>query len=324
MRVAVFERFGGPEVLEFVDLPSPDPDDDEILIKVHATTVTAAECQMRRGRPLWGRLILGVLRPRARRRRLGLELAGEVVSVGKDVSLFAPGSKVFGFTGFGWGANAEYICMAQSGSVEIMPSNVGFDDAAALVDGPSTALYFLRDKAAVRLGQRVLINGASGSIGTSAVQLARYFGAEVTAVCSVRNAELVRSLGADHVIDYTKEDFTRRRDHYDVIFDTIGASSFARCRGALKKDGRYLSTTGLANWPRMWWTAVRGGRKVITGMSVDKRELLGVVKDLVETGELVAVIDRGYPFEQLAKAHRYVEQGHKRGNVTISVAATSG
>ena len=150
-----------------------------------------------------------------------------------------------------------------------------------------------------------------------------YFGAEVTAVCSVRHAELVRSLGADHVIDYTKEDFTRRRDHYDVIFDTIGASSFARCRGALTVDGCYLSTTGLANWPRMWWTAVRGGRKVITGMSVHKRELLGVVKDLVETGELVAVIDRGYPFEQLAEAHRYVEQGHKRGNVTISVAATS-
>ena len=202
MKVAVFERFGGPEVLEFVDLPRPDPADDEILIKVHATTVTAAECQMRRGRPLWGRLILGVLRPRRRRRRLGLELAGKVVSVGKDVRRFIPGAKVFGFTGFGTGANAEYVCMAQSGSVEIMPSNVGFDDAAALVDGPSTALYFLRDKAAVRPGQRVLINGASGSIGTSAVQLARYFGAEVTAVCSVRNAELVRSLGADHVIDY--------------------------------------------------------------------------------------------------------------------------
>ena len=275
---------------------------------------------MRRGRPLWGRVILGVLRPRRRRRRLGLEFAGEVLSVGSEVRRFAPGSKVFGFTGFGLGANAEYVCMPQSGSLESMPDNVGFDDAAALVDGPSTALYFLRDKAHIRSGQRVLINGASGSIGTYAVQLARYFRAEVTAVCSARNADLVRSLGADHVIDYTSDDFTRRRDEFDVIFDTIGASSFARCRAALTKDGCYLPTTGLANWPRMWWTAVRGGRKVVTGMSADKRTLLGCVKDLVETGELVAFIDRRYPFENLVEAHRYVEQGHKRGNVTISIA----
>jgi threonine dehydrogenase-like Zn-dependent dehydrogenase len=212
MKVAVFERFGGPEVLELVVSPKPLPAEDEILIKVHATTVTAAECQMRRGRPLWGRLILGVVRPRRRRRTLGLELAGEVVSVGKNVRRFKPGDTVFGFTGFGSGANAEYSCMAQSGSVEIMPANVGFDDAAALVDGPSTALYFLRDKAHIRAGQKVLINGASGSIGTYAVQLARYFGAEVTAVCSARNADLVRALGADHVIDYGVDDFTRRRD----------------------------------------------------------------------------------------------------------------
>ncbi len=245
MKVAVFERFGGPEVLELVDSPKPHPTDDEILIKVHATTVTAAECQMRRGRPLWGRIILGVLRPRPRRRTLGLELAGEVESVGKNVRQFKPGDTVFGFTGFGTGANAQYTCMAQSGSVEIMPANVGFDDAAALVDGPSTALYFLRDKAHIRAGQQVLINGASGSIGSYAVQLARYFGAEVTAVCSARNADLVRSLGADHVIDYGADDFTRRRDHYDVIFDTIGASSFARCRGALKNGGCYVSTDGI-------------------------------------------------------------------------------
>ena len=320
MKVAVFERFGGPEVLELVDSPKPLPTEDEILIKVHATTVTAAECHMRRGRPLWGRLILGVVRPRRRRRTLGLELAGEVVSVGKNVRRFKPGDTVFGFTGFGSGANAEYTCMAQSGSVEIMPANVGFDDAAALVDGPSTALYFLRDKAHIRAGQKVLINGASGSIGIYAVQLARYFGAEVTAVCSARNADLVRSLGADHVIDYGVDDFTRRRDHYDVIFDAIGASSFARCRGALKNGGCYVPTTGLANWPRMWWTALRRGRRVTIGMSVEKRALLGCVKKLVENGELVAVIDRRYRFDQLAEAHHYVEQGRKRGNVTISVA----
>ena len=319
MKIAVFEKFGGPEVLELVDSPKPDLADDEILIKVHATTVTAAECQMRRGRPLWGRVILGVLRPRRRRRTLGMELAGEVMSVGKNVRRFKPGDKVFGFTGFGPGANAEYTCMAESGSVEIMPDNVGFDDAAALVDGASTALYFLRDKAHIRPGQQVLINGASGSIGTYAVQLARYFGAEVTAVCSARNADLVRSLGADHVIDYAVDDFAQRFGHYDVIFDTIGASSFARCHGALKKDGCYLPTTGLANWPRMWWTALRRGRRVITGMSVDKRALLGFVRDLAEKGELVAVIDRRYHFVQLPEAHHYVEQRHKRGNVTISV-----
>ena len=240
-------------------------------------------------------------------------------SVGKNVRQFKPGDTVFGFTGFGTGANAQYTCMAQSGSVEIMPANVGFDDAAALVDGPSTALYFLRDKAHIRAGQQVLINGASGSIGSYAVQLARYFGAEVTAVCSARNADLVRSLGADHVIDYGADDFTRRRDQYDVIFDTIGAVP-SRGAAALKNGGCYVSTTGLANWPRMGWTALRRGKRVITGMSVEKRALLGCVKKLVEEGELVAVIDRRYRFDQLAEAHHYVEQGRKRGNVTISVA----
>jgi NADPH:quinone reductase-like Zn-dependent oxidoreductase len=318
MKKAVFEKFGGPEVLEIVDAPRPDPDHDQILVKVHATTVTTAECQMRRGQPLWGRVILGFRRPRRQRRTLGLELAGEVVSVGTSVHRFTPGAKVFAFAGFGPGANAQYTCMKQSASVEIMPANVGYDQAAALVDGPTTALYFLR-KADVQPGDAVLINGASGSIGTAAVQLATHFGAEVTAVCSAHNADLVRSLGAKHVVDYNAEDFTRHRDRYDIIFDTISASSFARCRGALKTGGRYLATTGLANWPLMWWTTIRGDKRVLTGMSVDKRAALAFVRDLVERDMLVAVIDRQYPFEQLADAHRYVEQEHKRGNVTISV-----
>jgi NADPH2:quinone reductase len=319
MKAMVYNRFGPPEVLVLAEVERPTPRPDEVLVEVHATTVTAAEILMRTGRPLWGRLILGVFRPRRKLRVLGLELAGEVAQVGSRVRRFAPGDKVFGFTGFRVGANAEFVCVPEAGGLEHMPVNATYEQAAAAVDGASTALYFLRDRARLRSGEHVLINGASGSIGTYAVQLAKHFGAEVTAVCSARNADLVVSLGADHVIDYGIEDFCSRRDTFDVVFDTVTRSSFRRCRSALTSQGRYLPTTGLRNWPLAGWTALRGGRSVRPGMSVDKRAALPVLKELIEAGELRIVIDRNYRLEDIARAHRYVETGHKRGNVTISI-----
>ena len=243
MKAAEYSRFGPPDVLEVVERPRPTPGATEVLVRVHATTVTTAECHMRRGRPLWGRVILGFRRPRRRMRRLGLEFAGEVVEVGSGVTRCAPGDEIFGFTGFRLGAAAEYLCLPQSASFAPKPAGVPFARAAAAVDGSTTALYFLQGKAHVRAGQRVLVVGASGSIGSYAVQLAHRFGAEVTGVCSGRNADLVRSLGASHVVDHTRTDFTTTGERYDVIFDTVGRSSFARSRGSLTARGCYLSTS---------------------------------------------------------------------------------
>ncbi len=319
MQAVVFTRYGSADVLRLQKIAKPVPKDDEVLIKIFATTVTSAECAMRKGEPKWGRIILGLRKPRARFRTSGTELAGEVEAVGSAVKRFSPGDQVFGFTGFGLGAYAEYKCLPEQGSLALKPTNLAYAEAAASVDGASTALFFLRDKANIQPGQKVLINGASGSIGTYAVQLAKYFGAEVTGVCSTANVELVRSLGADTVIDYTKEDFTRSGQTYDIIFDTIGKSSFRRCKNALKPNGCYLPTTGLHNHLLMLWTALRGGKKVITGMSVEKNAALVFIKELIETGKLKPIIDRRYPLAQIAEAHRYVEKGHKKGNVVITV-----
>ena len=211
-------------MLQLRDLPAPRPDYDEVLIRVRATTVTAAEAAMRQGRPLWGRVVLGLVRPRRRMRVLGTELAGVIESVGKDVTRFRVGDEVFGFAGFRIGANAEYMRLSEAASLCIKPTNTSFEEAAAAVDGASTALFFLRDKAGLRSGDRVLIVGASGSIGSYAVQLAAHFGAEVTAVCSTRNVDFVKSLGADRVIDYTRDDFTQANELYDIVFDTLSAS----------------------------------------------------------------------------------------------------
>ncbi len=320
MRMVVYSRFGPPDVLRIVEAPRPSPRDDEVLIRVHATTVTAAESGMRQGRPLWGRAILGFTRPRRNLRTLGLEIAGEVAATGAKVTLFRPGDKVFGFTGFGAGGNAEYRCMRQTGSLAHMPAGLSYEEAAAAVDGPSTALYFLRGKANVQPGQRVLIIGASGSIGTYAVQLAKYFGAHVTGVCSGANADLVRSLGADAVVDYTREDFTAGTDAYDVVFDTVGKSSYPKCRRVLKKTGCYLPTTGLANYLHAVWAAASGGPKVRNGMSVNKTEALPFLRTLIEAGELRIVIDRRYSLDQIADAHRYVDSGRKKGNVVVTVS----
>jgi NADPH:quinone reductase-like Zn-dependent oxidoreductase len=319
MRAAVFTRFGPPDVLGVREVDRPSPKDHEVLIRVRATTVTSAESGMRQGRPLWGRAIIGFIAPRKRIRTLGIELAGEVAAVGKDVTRFRPGDRVFGFTGFGAGANAEYTCMRERGSLALMPDNTTFEQAAAAVDGSSTALYFLRDKAGIQSGQRVLVIGASGSIGTYAVQLAKHFGAHVTGVCSTRNVDLVRSLGADEVIDYTVADFTQSGERYDIVFDTVGKSSFRRCRVVLTRTGLYLPTTGLANMVWAVMSAVTGGPRVKTGMSVEKKEALAFIRDLIGAGKLRVVIDRTYPLEEIAEAHRYVDQGRKRGNVVVTV-----
>jgi len=318
MKAIVHDVYGSPDVLELRDIPIPVPKAKEILIKVHATTATTAEGGMRRGEPAWGRLILGMREPK--RKVLGLEVAGEVVSVGSAVTRFKVGERVFGFTGFGCGGYAQYVVVPESASVIEMPKGVSFDEAVGLVDGSTTALHFLRDRGRIQPGQKVLIHGASGSIGTAAVQLARFFGAEVTGVCSTRNLELVKSLGAHHVVDYTKEDFTQAEDAYDIIFDVVGKSSFAACKAALKDGGRYLITVmGFAAIAQTLWTALFGRKKVIFSMSIEKVEGLQFIKGLVEAGKLRPVVESRYPMARMREAHQLVDTGHKRGSVVISV-----
>ncbi|MFS8098163.1 NAD(P)-dependent alcohol dehydrogenase [Lentzea alba] len=316
MRAAVHTKFGPPDVVQVVETPVPALRRGDVLIKVHATTVTAAETAMRRGEPLWGRLILGLRRPRRRLRTLGLEFAGVIESAD---TRFKPGDEVFGFTGFAVGAHADYLRLPATASLALKPRNLTFAEAAAAVDGATTALFFLRDKAKLRPGQRVLINGASGSIGTYAVQLAKHLGATVVGVCGPSNVDLVKSLGADEVIDYTTHDFTTDFDSYDVVFDTVTKSSFRQARRSLRDGGKYLPTTGLANNLRALWTALRGGKRVVVGMSVNKRTTLPAISSLIESGQLRVVIDRTYPLTEIAEAHRYVDAGHKRGNVVVTV-----
>lgn len=318
MKAVVYTSFGPPEVLRLQDLPTPVPRHNEVLVRVAATSVTAADCMVRRGRPLWGRLILGITRPS--RAVIGTEFSGTVEAVGKDVRSFAPGDRVFGFTGFQLGAYAQYVCLPEQGSLAHAPATLPIEDAAACVDGATTAVFFLKELAGIQAGDRVLVVGASGSIGTSAVQIARWFGAEVTGVCGPSNVELVRSLGASRVIDYSKQDFTRQNESYDIIFDTVTKSSFARCKSLLAPRGRYLPTTGLANFVRSLWTSLWGGRRVVAGMSVKKKDALVLVSELVDSGKLHCIIDRRYPVDRIAAAHEYVEKGHKKGNVVIDMA----
>jgi len=321
MKAIVYTKYGPPEVLELNDLEKPTPKDNEVLIRVYATTVTAADGMMRRSDTFMSRIILGLRKPRNKYSILGLELSGEIESIGKNVKRFREGDQVYGFTGFRPGAYAEYKCMPEKGSLVIKPVNMTYEEAAAVIDGASTALFFLRDKAHIQSGQKVLIIGASGSIGTFALQLARYFGTEVTGVCSTANVELVRSLGADKVIDYTKEDFTDNGEDYDIIFDTVGKSSFTSCKGSLKKNGVYLVTTGamLTNYFLTLWTSLVSRKKFIYAMSVEKTEALIFLKELVEAGKVKPIIDRSYSLEQIVEAHEYVDKGHKKGNVVVRI-----
>ncbi|HRV95914.1 MAG TPA: NAD(P)-dependent alcohol dehydrogenase [Anaerolineae bacterium] len=324
MKAIVYREYGSPDVLKLEEVEKPTPKDNELLIKIHATTVTATEATFRRGEPLIARLFTGLTKPK--NTRLGEELAGEIEAVGKDVTRFKIGDQIFGTAGPEFGANAEYICLPEDGVLTIKPANMDYEEAASSVDGVLTALPFLRDTGNIQSGQKVLINGASGSVGAAAVQLAQVFGAEVTGVCSTSNVELVKSLGADKVIDYTQEDFTQSQETYDLIFDTVGKTSFARCKKTLKPNGIFLEAAinGLGLLPQVLWTAMFGSKKVkiaATGLRPegDRRKDLVFLKELIEAGKIKPVIDRCYPLEQIVEAHRYVDTGHKKGNVVITL-----
>jgi NADPH:quinone reductase-like Zn-dependent oxidoreductase len=327
MKAIVYTKYGPPEVLQLKEVEKPAPKDDEVLIRVYATTVNAVDPVGRTGEPRFARIIdpaLGLTAPK--HTILGAELAGEIESVGKDVKLFNEGDQVYG-TGTGYGAYAEYICLPEEGTtLAIKPTNMTYEEAAAVPGGALTALPFLRDKGNIQSGQKVLINGASGSVGSAAVQIARYYGAEVTGVCSTANLELVKSLGAVKVIDYTNEDFTKNGQTYDIVFDTVGKSSYSRCKSSLKQRGIYLTTIPtLAVILQMLWTSKIGSKKATfaaTGMrpASDKAKDLVFIKELIEAGKIKSVIDRRYPLEQIPEAHGYVETGHKKGNVVIIVA----
>ena len=322
MKAIVYEKYGSPDVLEIREVAKPAPKDNEILVKVHATTATVADIRSRSftvPRSVWlpARIALGFTKPK--KTILGMELAGEIESVGKDVKLFKKGDPVFAATLIDFGAYAEYKCLPEDAAISIKPSNLTYEEAAALPIGARTALHYLR-KANIQPGQKVLVYGASGSVGTYAVQLAKYFGAEVTGVCSTANVELVKSLGADKVIDYTQEDFSKDGQIYDVILEAVDKSSFSACMKSLKKEGIYLNVTRPLPDIPMVWTKMTSSKKLMLGENPpEKAEDLFFLKELVEAGKLKPVIDRVYPLEQIIEAHRYVDKGHKRGNVVITV-----
>ncbi len=305
-----------------MDVEKPVPDDNEMLIRVHAATVTPADIAFRKGNPFISRFFTGLLKPKF---TPGDEIAGEIEATGKNVRGFNKGDKIFGSSGTAFGAHAEYICLPEEAALGTMPANVDYGEAVAICYAGLTALPFLRDKASIKSGQEVLINGASGSIGTLAVQLARYYGAEVTGVCSTANLGLVRSLGAERVIDYTKEDFAKTGQTYDIIFDVVAKSSFSRCKNALKPNGIYLTTfPSLGIMIQSIWTSKFSRKKAIfkaTGLrpAPEKSKDLLFLKELTEACKLKPVIDRRYPLEQIAEAHIHVEKGHKRGNVIINL-----
>jgi NADPH:quinone reductase-like Zn-dependent oxidoreductase len=320
MKAIVYRKYGSPDVLEPVDLKKPSPKPNEVLIRVFASTVTTADCMMRRSDTLLSRLLLGLRKPKKKYRILGTEFSGMIEAAGSKVKKFKPGDQVYAFRGFGTGCYAQYKCMNENGSLALKPGNMEFLEAASVVDGATTALFFLKEKANIQKGQKVLINGASGSIGTFAVQLAKYFGTEVTGVCSTKNIELVKSLGADKVVDYTKEDFAKTFDTYDIIFDAIGKSSFSHCKKALKKKGKYISTVMTFKVVlQSFQTKFSNKKKVIFAMSLNKADALNFIRTLIEEGKLKTIIGKQFPLEELPAAHEYVEKGHKQGNVVITL-----
>ncbi|MFW9996824.1 MAG: NAD(P)-dependent alcohol dehydrogenase [Candidatus Odinarchaeota archaeon] len=334
MRAVVYEKYGTPAVLELKEVNKPIPRDNEILVKNYAATVNYGDITARdfgnisprkftMPMPLWllARIMYGFRKPRIR--ILGNEFAGEIEATGKSVKLFKKGDQVFGIPGSSMGAYAEYLCIPENGMVALKPANMTYEEAAVIPYGAITALVLLR-KVNIQSGQKILINGASGGIGSAAVQLAKYYGAEVTGICSTPKIELVKSLGADKVINYTNEDFTDNSETYDLIFDILGKSSFSRCKNSLKQNGCYLlASFGMRQLVQMLRTKLIGSKKVICAMAVGKPEDLTFIKELIEEGKIKAIIDRYYPLEQTAEAHDYVEKGFRKGYVAITVAHAS-
>jgi NADPH:quinone reductase-like Zn-dependent oxidoreductase len=331
MKAVMYTEYGAPEVLQLKEVEKPAPRDNEILIRNRATTVNIGDIWARNFKeispsrftmplPLWipSRMYFGLTRPRIH--ILGNEFAGEVEAAGRGVKRFKKGDQVFGYRGQSMGANAEYLCMPEDGLVAIKPANMTYEEAAAVPYGALTALNLLR-KVNLQSGQKVLVNGASGGIGSAAVQLAKYFGADVTGVCSTPRLQFVKALGADKVIDYRRQDFTKNGETYDLIFDILGKSSFSRCRNSLKQNGIYLlASFKMKQLFQMGWTSLRDGKKVICALSSEKPEDLVFIKGLIEQGKLKSLIDRCYPLEKTAEAHRYVETGYKTGSVIVTVA----
>jgi len=327
MKAIVWTKYGPPDVLQLKEVEKPTPKDNEVLIRIYATTISAGDCEMRSMKVailyrLFMRLYIGLRKPK-RITILGMELAGEIESVGNDVKRFKKGDQVFAATGIiGTGAYAEYICLPEKpeeGVMEIKPTNMTYEEATAVPVGGLEALHFIR-QGNIQSGEKVLINGAGGTIGTFVVQLAKYFGAEVTGVDSTEKLDMLRSIGADQVIDYTQEDFTKSGETYDFILDVVSKSSFSGSIRSLKQNGRYrIANPGLSQMVRGRWTSMTSSKKVLFGSVKEKTEDLIFLKELIEAGKIKSVIDRSYPLEQTAEAHRYVETGHKKGHVVITV-----
>lgn len=323
MKAVTYRSYGSPDVLAVEEVAKPTPGDNEVLIRVHAAAVSAADSAFRRGDPVFARVFTGLRSPKLA--VLGTEFAGRIEAVGKAVTRFRVGDEVFAASGAAFGAHAEYLCLPEDGALAIKPTNLDFAEAAAACEGALTALPFLRDEANLAPGQRILINGGSGSVGTAAIQLAKSFGAHVTAVGSTRNLELMKSLGADVVIDYTTEAFSEHTETYDVIFDSVGKSSFAQCKHMLAPGGVYMGTVpSLQLMLRAWWSSIIGTRQVrvaFTGLRppAEKAKDLVFLRELIEAGEFKPFIDGRYSLEQAALAHRHVDTGHKRGNVVMDL-----
>lgn len=319
MKAVKYTNYGSADVLQIEEVEKPTPKDNQVLVKIIETIVTPTDIANRTGDPFMIRFFSGLIRPKI---IPGSDLAGVVETVGKDVTKFKKGDRVFGAAGTGFGTHAEYICVAEDGILATIPADMTYEQTAGICDAAMTAYSFLKLEANIQRGQKILINGASGSVGTFAVQLAKHYGAEVTGVCSTTNVAMVKSLGADAVIDYTQEDFTTTGETYDIIFDAVGKSTYSLCKDSLKQGGVYLTTVPtLTIILQMIWTAKIGNKRAVfaaTGLKFDQ-EKLNILKELLETGNIKSVIDRRYPFEEIADAHRYVETGHKKGMVIITL-----
>jgi NADPH:quinone reductase-like Zn-dependent oxidoreductase len=323
MKAAVRTKYGPPDVLEIIDVETPAPGDSDVLVKVHAATVNRTDCGILRARPFIVRFFTGVFKPRLR--VLGCEFAGRIEAIGKNVSAYKVGDRVFGFNEKGLGAHAEYMKMAENDALAVLPENISYEQGAASSEGAHYAYNCIK-KASLKSGQKVLVNGASGGIGSAAVQLLKYFGVDVTAVCDTKNIELIRSLGADNVIDFTKNDFTKADQKYSFVFDAVGKSSFFKCKSLLRSGGIYISTDLGYMAQNVFLPLITaiikpliGNKKTMSPIPIDAKGSVRLIKNLMAAGKFRAVINRKYPLTQIADAYRYVERGLKTGNVVITM-----